>query len=101
MIQTIALILLGISLSGMVFVLIRGKEKVEEKERSKQRESLKLKELTKFVKIPPFHFEKFLRKFLIRLKIVLLRWENKIDSWLRQVSHSKKFQDDYWEKFKE
>ncbi|MCD6270978.1 hypothetical protein J7J24_01310 [bacterium] len=102
MIQLIASILFGISIIGMAFLLAKTKgEGLKKQERKKARIS-RLKEKYKIPQKAPFQFNvnNFLRKFLIRLKIFLLKCENKIDAWLRQVSHSKKFNDDYWERFK-
>ena len=100
MIQLIASILCGISIIGMAFVLAKTKgEGVKKRERKKARVS-KLREKYKIPQKIPFQFNNLLKKFLIRLKIFLLKCENKIDAWLRQVSHSKKFNDDYWERFK-
>lgn len=45
-----------------------------------------------------FNSEKFLKKFFIKLKILLLKGERRIDKYLHQVSHSEKFEDDYWTK---
>ncbi|MCD5396312.1 MAG: hypothetical protein LR000_01435 [Candidatus Pacebacteria bacterium] len=97
MMQTIALILLGISIIGMAFVL----PKTEKEEKRPKKQKIQLRE--KFDKISlkaPLQFENSLKKFLIRLKIFFLRCENKIDAWLKQISHSKKFNEDYWEKIK-
>lgn len=47
-----------------------------------------------------FSSEKFLKKFFMRLKIILLRSERKVDGYLHKVSHSQKFEEDYWDKVK-
>jgi hypothetical protein len=44
--------------------------------------------------------EKVLRRLLLRTKILFLRGENKIDSWMRRVASSKKFSEDYWREIK-
>lgn len=50
--------------------------------------------------MPGFSSEKFLKKFFIRLKILLLKAERRIDKYLHRVSHSQKFEDDYWREIK-
>lgn len=47
-----------------------------------------------------FNTEKALRKIFIKAKIVLLKAERKIDQCLHRVSHSQKFEENYWEKIK-
>ena len=48
--------------------------------------------------IKGFSSEKLLKKFFIRLKILLSRGEKRVDKYLHKVSHSQKFEDDYWTK---
>jgi len=50
-----------------------------------------------------FSLEKTLQKFLLRIKILSLKFENKISDWLSQLRERKKEQeeiDDYWEKIR-
>jgi hypothetical protein len=42
--------------------------------------------------------EKFLRKLLVKTKILFMKGERRADHYLRRVSHSEKFKDDYWSK---
>ncbi|MBU3918520.1 hypothetical protein KKC63_01240 [Patescibacteria group bacterium] len=48
--------------------------------------------------IKNFSSEKILKKFFIRLKILLSKGEKRVDKYLHKVSHSQKFEDNYWEK---
>ena len=84
----------------MVFVLAKAKGKGIKRQERRKAGILKLREKYKIPQTTPLQFNNILKKFLIRLKIFLLKCENKIDAWLRQVSHSKKFNDDYWERFR-
>ena len=45
-----------------------------------------------------FSSEVFLKKFFVKVKILLLKGEKKVDKYLHRVSHSQKFEDDYWQK---
>jgi len=58
----------------------------------------KITTLTKSLK-DRISFESFLKKSLTRIKIRLLKWENKIDQYLQKLSYSKKFDKDFWDKF--
>ncbi len=98
--QLIASILFGISIIGMAFLLAKTKGEGVRKQEGEKVSVSRLKEKHKIPQKIPFQFDNLLKKFLIRLKIFLLRCENKIDAWLREASHSKKFNDDYWERFK-
>jgi hypothetical protein len=42
--------------------------------------------------------EKFLRKLLVKTKILFMKGERRADHYLHRVSHSEKFKDDYWGK---
>ncbi len=44
--------------------------------------------------------QNWIKKTLLKAKIFFLKCENKIDSWLKKVSQSKKFNSDYWENLK-
>ena len=47
-----------------------------------------------------FDSEKALRKMFLKIKILLLKAERKIDQCLHRVSYSQKFEKDYWDKLK-
>jgi hypothetical protein len=105
MIQIIAFILLVISLLGMVCVLTKASKETLTKKRIKELERVKRfpklnKEIIQSSYFKKINIENVLKKLLLRIKIFLLRCENKIDSWLKRVSHSKRFNEDYWEKIK-
>ena len=46
------------------------------------------------------HTEKFLKNVLIKAKVLFKKGEKQADHYLRRVSHSEKFKDDYWGKMK-
>jgi len=103
MLGLIFLIIFTLSFSGMLFVIIRkwpelkavsilGNADTDERpftERAKE----KIKNLKP---IKDFSSEKLLKKFFIRLKILLSKGEKRVDKYLHKVSHSQKFEDDYW-----
>ncbi len=63
--------------------------------------SIRAKETIKTLNpVAGFSSEKFLKKFFITLKIWLLKGERKVDQYLHRVSHSQKFEEDYWDKVK-
>ena len=105
MLGLIFLIIFVLSFLGMLFVVFKkwpelkavsvlGNIDIDERpfaERAKE----KIKNLKP---IKDFSSEKLLKKFFIRLKILLSRGEKRVDKYLHKVSHSQKFEDDYWTK---
>ena len=102
MIQLIALIFLLISILGMSFLFYRKKRKIKDLgEISSERilPELQIKErINQIPYIKDMDVKHWLKKFLLKIKIFFLKCENKVDHWLNRVSHSKKFDDDYWDK---
>jgi len=100
-----ALIILVISFGGMIFMIVRKwpellaievlSQGVIEKKSFKQR----MREgITGMKPMGDFSTEKFLKKLLMKTKILFMKGERRADGYLRRVSHSEKFKDDYWEK---
>ena len=50
--------------------------------------------------IKHFSSEKILKKFFWQLKIILSKNEKRIDKYLHHISHSEKFETNYWKKIK-
>ena len=105
MIQLIALIFLLISILGMSFLFykkkreINGKEELEEVSSERILPELQIKErINQIPYIKDMDMKHWLKKFLVKIKIFFLKCENKVDHWLNRVSHSKNFDDDYWDK---
>lgn len=102
MMQLAGLIFIAIGIAGMG---VSAKQISLEKDRIKPiNKSLDPIHFKKWIK-EKFNFksvktEKWLKKFLMRAKIFFLKCENKIDTWLKKVSQSKKFSPDYWENLK-
>ncbi|MEA3453032.1 MAG: hypothetical protein U9Q96_01690 [Patescibacteria group bacterium] len=46
------------------------------------------------------HTEKFLKNVLLKAKVLFKKGEKRADHYLRRVSHSEKFKDDYWGRMK-
>ena len=100
-----ALIILVISFGGMVFMLVRKWPEllaIEILPRSAvEKKPLKQRIRENIMGLKPirdFSTEKFLKKFLVKTKILFMKGERRADHYLRRVSHSEKFKDDYWEK---
>ena len=97
-----ALIILTISFGGMLFMIVRkwpelraieilppGVEQKPFKQRLRER-------ITGLGPIRNFSTEKFLKRLLVKTKILFMKGERRADHYLRRVSHSQKFKDDYW-----
>jgi len=105
MLSLIFLIIFVLSFLGMIFIVFKkwpelkavsvlsGRDAIQRPfaERAKER-------LINLRPIKDFSSEKILKKFFIRLKILLSRGEKRVDKYLHKVSHSQKFEDNYWEK---
>jgi hypothetical protein len=113
MIQLIALIGLLIGISGVYYILKKKNKELEDQEvHTLPEESFVNQTVTNIAprlnidlkKIHPKEiFKKFkegawLKKTLMKTKVLLLKGENKVDSWLKKVSHSKKFDKETLEK---
>jgi hypothetical protein len=106
MLTLASLIILALSFLGMLFIIIRKWSELKilsiaEADYVSKPFSTRAKE--KIRNLNPangFSSEKFLKKFFIKLKILLLKGERKIDQYLHRVSHSEKFGEDYWDKVK-
>lgn len=99
-----ALIIFVISSGGMLFIIIRkwpelraieilslNTEQKPFKERARER-------MAGLNPIGNLHTEKLLKKVLVKTKILFMKGERRADHYLRRVSHSEKFKDDYWGK---
>jgi len=98
------LIIFIISSGGMLFMIIRkwpelraieilslNTEQKSFKERARER-------MAGLNSISNLHTEKLLKKVLVKAKILFMKGERRADHYLRRVSHSEKFKDDYWGK---
>ncbi len=103
MLNLAALIILVISFSGMFFIIIRKWPKLKTAEiivsgaatHEPLRERLR-KKMAGIGQTNSFSTEKLMKKALIKTKILFLKGERTADHYLRKVSHSQKFKDDYW-----
>jgi hypothetical protein len=110
MIQIIAIILFLIGLLGMSFIVIRAIPRLESLEKKPLEVGFGLKkglpkiDFSRKIKELPYlkdlKIENVIKKMLLKIKIFFLKCENRIDIWLKRVSYSKKFNDDYWDKIK-
>ena len=100
----IVLIILVISFGGMFFIIVSKWPKLRTAEiivrGAATHEPLRERLRKKMAGLGPangFSLEKLLKKALIKTKILFLKGERKADHYLRKVSHSQKFKEDYWE----
>ncbi len=108
MIEFIAIIILISSLVGMGIILFRKipllVELPEVLPPKGESVSSKLrKKIKEFNPLKNFSYEVFLQKILSKIRILSLRSESKIGSWLqklREKSQRKKENDNYWEEIK-
>jgi hypothetical protein len=113
MIQLIALIGLLIGLGGVYYIVKKKNKELKDQEiNTLPEESFVNQAVTNiaprlnvdFKKINPKELLKkikqgaWLKKTLMKSKVLLLKGENKVDSWLKRVSHSKKFDKENLEK---
>jgi len=105
MLGLILSIIFALSFLGMLFIILKkwpelkavsvlGELDIDQRpftERAKER-------IKNLKPIRDFSSEKLLKKFFIRLKILLSKGEKRVDKYLHKVSHSQKFEDDYWTK---
>jgi len=107
MLGLILLIIFALSFLGMLFIVFKkwpelkavsvlGESHIDQRPFA-QRAKEKIKNLKP---IRDFSSEKLLKKFFIRLKVLLSKGDRRIDKYLHQVSHSQKFEQDYWTKVK-
>lgn len=74
---------------------------VAAQERGADFPELQIKErIRQWKPIKNFDSEKILRKIFLKIKILLLKAERKTDQCLHRVSHSQRFEEDYWDKFR-
>jgi hypothetical protein len=98
-----ALIILVLSFGGMVFLIAKRTPQLRALELLPQ-EDVERKPLKQRIRervaglgaSKSVTTEKLLRKLLMRTKILLLKGERRTDQYLRRVSHSKRFKEDYW-----
>jgi len=99
-----ALVILVISFGGMLFMVVRKWPELRAIEilpASAEQKSLKERARERMEGLNPIsspHTEKFLKKALVKAKILFMKGERRADHYLRRVSHSEKFKDDYWGK---
>ncbi len=107
MLALIFLTIFGLSFLGLLFIIIKKWPELkavsvlaeaEEQRPFVQRTRERIKNLKP---IRDFSSEKLLKRFFIRLKILLSKGEKRVDKYLHQVSHSQKFEDDYWKEVRE
>jgi len=99
-----ALSILIFSFLGMVFMIVRKWPELQALKLMSQeaavekslRERLQDK-MAGIDSVRKFSTEKVLKRILMRTKILLLKGERRTDQYLRKISHSKKFKEDYWE----
>ncbi len=98
------LIVFFLSLAGMFFIVLRKipeLKSVDVLSLEKNDKPLKEKISEQMSRLNPtkhFNSEKFLRKFFWQLKIILSSGEKRIDKYLHHISHSEKFESNYWKK---
>ncbi|MBU3964140.1 hypothetical protein KJ562_00140 [Patescibacteria group bacterium] len=103
MLNLAALIILVISFGGMFFIIIRKWPKLRTAEimvsgaatHEPLRERFR-KKMAGLGSTNGFSTEKLMKKALIKTKILFLKGERRADHYLRKVSHSQKFKEDYW-----
>jgi hypothetical protein len=103
MFNLIVLIIFIISFCGVVFIIVRKWPKLRTAgimvSGAATHEPLKERLRKKMAGLGPasgFSAEKIAKKALIKAKILFLKGERKADHYLRKVSHSQKFKEDYW-----
>ena len=100
------LIVFLFSLAGMLFIVIKKIPElraIDVLSLEKGDKPLKQKiseQASRLNPIKSFNSEKFLRKFFWQLKIILSSAEKRIDKYLHRISHSDKFETNYWKKVK-
>jgi len=107
MLELIALIVLICSFLGILLILIQKIPILVTLPERKQKNSIffgvkeKAKEIRPF---KSFSFEIFLQKFLLRIKILTLKTENKTSKWLQKLRErskkNDKAEDNYWQEIK-
>lgn len=101
MLEIISLVILLISLAGLVFI-IRRKIPVLLQLSPQEAES---GILTRLKKRNPASKELFLHKILSRVRILMLKTDNKTTEWMKKLreksqENSEKFSDSYWDKLR-
>ncbi len=100
------LIVFLLSAVGILIIVLRKLPELRaidvfiEKEKEKSLKESIEKGLERLNPIKNFNSEKILKKFFLRLKTILSKSEKRIDKYLHRISHSEKFQDNYWKKIK-
>lgn len=98
------LITLIISFGGMLFIMVKkwsALQAIEVLPSSGQQRPFKQRIKDKMTGLGPMknsNSEKILKRLLIKTKILFMKGERRADFYLRRVSRSQKFEDDYWEK---
>ena len=107
MVELIALIVLICSFSGILLILVQKIPILVTLPERKQKNSvfLRIKERAKEIHpLRSFSFETFLQKFLLRIKILTLKTENKTSKWLQRLrersKENDKTDDNYWQEIK-
>lgn len=111
MVELIAAIILVLSLIGMGTILVRKMpflvelpDELPEERAIQETLILKLKKKVKNISfLKPAFFEKFLQKLLSKIRVLILRIENKIGIRLqrmRERAQKNKGNDNYWEEIK-
>jgi hypothetical protein len=99
-----ALVILVISFGGMLFMIVRKWPELRAIEilpSSAEQKSFKERARERMAGLNPIgnlNTERFLKKMLVKTKILFMKGERRADHYLRRVSHSEKFKDDYWGK---
>lgn len=109
MIQLIALIGLLIGVAGMGYLITRKqKELVAVQAHTLPEEAFVSKAMHRLAPKLKFDFKKisiknglvkvkegaWFKKSLMKIKVILLKLENKVDTWLNRIAHTKKFNKD-------
>jgi len=107
--ESIFLTLFLLSGLGLVFLVWRkipvlASLQVKEQKREGLKEKIKLK-ILKILDQQKISFEKWLEKFLMKVRIFALKTDYKTWHWLRKIKEKKQkskevFNDNYWEKIK-
>ena len=109
MAEAVATTILITSFFGMSAILFRKIPSLMELPFSKEEVSLVLKVQEKAkefnsLKLKPFSAENFLQKVLLRLKVLILKTENKISYWLEGLQQRSRIQssfpENYWQELK-
>jgi len=105
MLSLIFLIIFALSFLGMIFIVFKKWPELKAVNILNERDVIRRpfaerakERLTSLRPMKDFSSEKILKNFFIRLKILLSKGEKRVDKYLHKVSHSQKFEDNYWEK---